>query len=202
MTRSTISQLRDARIVAGLSQSECARQLGLSQSYLSKLEANRVDDVSVARIAAIASLFGLEPSLTLHVAGVPLRDKGHEALLQRFFARLSPAWTVTREASFPTLGDPRWWDALLRRGTHSYLIGVEAETRLRDMQALVRRIHGRASDGGADHVLVVLSDTALNRSLAADLRVALGDTFSTSPRAIMRALAAGLPLPGPGVVLL
>jgi transcriptional regulator with XRE-family HTH domain len=202
LTRATIAQLRDARIVAGLSQEECARQLGLSQSYISKLEVNGFDDLSLIRASELAALFGLEPSLTLHVAGAPLRDKGHEALLGRFMARLAPEWIVTREAPFPTPSDPRWWDALLRLANERYVLGVEAETRLRDMQAQVRRIHGRQRDGGADHVLVILSDSAHNRALAGDFRTALGPEFATQPREILRAMAAGTPLPGSGVILL
>jgi transcriptional regulator with XRE-family HTH domain len=202
LTRATVAQLRDARIVAGLSQHECARQLGVSQSFVSRLEANRHADLTVVRIAELAALLGLEPSLTLHPAGAPLRDKGHEALLARFLARLGTDWTVRREAPFPTPGDPRWWDALLGLARRNYVLGVEAETRLRDMQAQVRRIHGRVKDGGADDVLVILSDSASNRALAGDFRAALGADFATPPRAILRALSEGSPLPGSGLVVL
>src|SRR4029079_8554136 len=103
-----------------------------------------------------------------------------EALIGRFLSRLPPDWAVAREVPFPTHGDPRWWDAHLRLASLRYVIGVEMETRLRDMQSLVRRIHGRVRDGGTDHVLVVLSDTAHNRALVADLRIALGREFAPS----------------------
>src|SRR4051794_33797435 len=169
LARSVAAQLRDARFVAGVSQRECARQLGVSQSFISKFEANGAADPSLVRIAELAALLGLEPSLTLHPAGAPLRDKGHEALIARLTVRLAPNWAVTREAPFPTPGDPRWWDALMQRVGDRYVLGVEFETRLRDMQAEVRRLHGRVRDGGADHVLLVLSDTAHNRAVARDL---------------------------------
>jgi transcriptional regulator with XRE-family HTH domain len=181
ITRSVTTQLRDARIVAGISQRECARQLGLSQSFMSRFEANRIPDLSMVRVAELAALVGLEPSLSLHPAGIPLRDKGHEALIGRLRLRLASTWTVTREAPFPTPGDPRWWDMLLRLDVERYVVGTEAETRVRDMQAQVRRIHGRVKDGGADHVLVLLSDSAHNRALANDFRLALVPEFATSP---------------------
>jgi hypothetical protein len=166
------------------------------------LESGKIDEVSLIRIAEIASLLGLEPSLTLHRVGTPIRDKGHEALIARFRERLGAGWRVTREAEFPSEGDPRSWDLLLRHPTERYLVGVEAETRIRDLQALVRRMRERAREGGATNMLIVLSDSAMNRRLARDLREALGDEFQTPAAQLMSALASVRRLPGSGVVLL
>ena len=47
----------------------------------------------------------------------------------------------------------------------NFRLGVEAETRIRDMQALVRRMRERAQTGGADALLLVLSDSGHNREL-------------------------------------
>jgi hypothetical protein len=81
-------------------------------------------------------------------------------------------------------------------------VGVEAETRVRDVQALTRRVRERERDGGADHVLLVLSDTAHNRRLAAQVREALGERFATSPAAVLAALRAGRPVPGSAVIVM
>ncbi len=147
-------------------------------------------------------MLGLEPSLTLHRIGSPIRDKGHEALIASFRERLGDGWRVVREAEFPAEGDPRSWDLLLRHPTERYLVGVEAETRIRDQQALVRRMRERARDGGADHLLIVLSDSATNRRLVRELRDALGEEFQTSTASILAALSTVARLPGSGVVLL
>jgi hypothetical protein len=165
-------------------------------------EAGKLTDVSIVRIAEIASILGLEPSLTLHRIGTPIRDKGHEALIARFRERLGHGWRVVREAEFPGEGDPRSWDVLLRHPVEHYLIGAEAETRIRDLQALVRRMKERGSQGGVDHLVIALSDTRLNRTLVADLRDALGPDVQTRASAIIGALANVSRLPGSGVVLL
>lgn len=88
---------------------------------------------------------------------------------------------------------------LLRLGAH--IVGVEAETRIRDMQELVRRMRDRARAGGADAILIVLSDSAHNRQLVDQLREALGEDFSTPQPALLQAIRTGTQLPASGVVL-
>jgi hypothetical protein len=148
----------------------------------------------------VASVLGLETSLTLHRIGPAIRDKGHEALIGRLVRMLSPAWHIVREVPFPNPGDPRWWDLLLR--LPGFRLGVEAETRIRDMQELVRRMRERSGDGGADELLLMLSDSAHNRQLVASLRDALGDRFKTPAGEVLPALRAGTPLHGSAVILL
>jgi transcriptional regulator with XRE-family HTH domain len=202
ITRSVIDQLRDARVSEGISQAALAEQLGKTQAYVSMLESGKLSELSLVRLAEIASVLGLEPALALHRIGPPLRDKGHEALIARFRIRISPRWKIVREAPFPGEGDPRFWDLLLRHPTEHYLGGVEAETRVRDLQALVRRMRQRATDGGADDLVIVLSDSATNRGVVGHLREALGEEFATESARILAALAAPARLPGSAVLLL
>ena len=49
-----LAQLREARITEGISQSAIAAQLGVSQASVSMLEAGKLADVSIVRIAEIA----------------------------------------------------------------------------------------------------------------------------------------------------
>ena len=98
-------------------------------------------------------MLGLELAVALHPVGDPVRDKGHQALLNRFRGQLSTGITVRAEVPLPSPGDPRAWDLVLR--LEEVLIGVEAETRVRDLQALVRRIHQRQRDGGVDEIVLV-----------------------------------------------
>lgn len=106
---------------------------------------------------------------------------------------------MTREALLPSDGQ-RSWGVLLRLAT--LLVGVELVTRVRDVQALVRLIRLRERDGGVDHVLLVLSDSAHNRAILGQLTDALGPRFLTPPREILDALRAGRPVPGSGVLLM
>jgi hypothetical protein len=84
----------------------------------------------------------------------------------------------------------------------SYLVGVEAETRIRDVQELVRRLRQRERDGGADEILLVLANSAHNRALVEELRAALGDRYATAPKVLRHCLRAGRRLPGSGVILI
>ena len=82
------------------------------------------------------------------------------------------------------------------------LVGVEAETRVRDIQAFVRRVRGRQLEGGTDTIVIVLAESAHNRRVLPQLLEALGPRYSTSARVLLKALREGKPLAGSGVVLI
>ena len=201
IARRLVTELANARRLAGISQQELGERVGRSQSNISRLERYvDVDRVPVVLVSELASLLGMELSAGLHLLGDAISDKGHQALLRRFRAVLSSAWRVVAEVPLPNPGDRRAWDLLLR--IPAQLVGVEAETRIRDVQRLVRHIHQREKDGGADVIVLVLADTRVNRRLLAELLEALGPAYATPPRRILAALRTGQPLPGSGVVLL
>jgi hypothetical protein len=91
-----------------------------------------VERVPLVLVSEIAALLGLELSAGLHVLGDPIADKGHQALIKRFRAVLGEAWRVVAEVPLPNPGDPRTWDLILR--IPAQIVGVEAETRIRDVQ--------------------------------------------------------------------
>ena len=199
----TLSELIDRRAFLGVSQRTLAHELGWSQAHVWRVEANQVA-VTVVGLSEMASVLGLELSIGVHEIGDPIRDKGQQAVSKRFDGLLSPLWRVTNETLLPLAGDRRSWDKLLRLSgaTPRHLVGVDLETRIRDVQALVRRTRERERDGGVDEILLVLSDSATNRRMVTELREALGPEYSTSPRKLMKALREGSALLGSGVVLL
>lgn len=201
---SLAAQLREARQLAGLSQKTLADALGCSQAEISRRESLDLQDLGIVALAEMAAVLGLDLRASLYPQGQPIRDKGHQALINRLLAMMSPLWHHTAELPFPGPGDPRWWDVVLKLVTNQarQVVGVEAETRIRDHQALVRRVHGRQTQGGTDVVLLLLSDSAANRPLVDDLRGALGPDWATAPRALLAALRSGRPLPSSGVILL
>src|SRR4051794_16147402 len=192
-----VGELITARRTAGISQVAVAQHVGCSQSEISRLERLvSIDDVSLVRVCEIAAVLGLDVSVGLHPNGDQLRDQGHQRLIARFVARLGNGWRAAREVPFPRHGDPRSWDLVLRSAglaatSRHQVVGVEAETRIRDVQALTRRIRERERDGGTDVVVLVLSDSAVNRRLLPELLDALGPSFSISPRALLNALKSG-----------
>jgi transcriptional regulator with XRE-family HTH domain len=204
LLKSIATGLREARQVAGLSQQSLADALGCSQAEISRRESVGLQDLGIVALAEMAAVLGLDLRASLYPQGQPIRDKGHQALINRLLARLSPLWQHTAELPFPGPGDSRWWDLVLKLvASHArQVVGVEAETRIRDHQALVRRMHGRHAQGGTDVVLLLLSDSAANRLLVGDLRIALGPDWAATPRAVLAALRVGRPLPGSGVILL
>jgi hypothetical protein len=157
-----------------------------------------LDRLSFVDVASIAAVLGQELAANLYPAGEPIRDAGHQALIRRFRAVLSPAWRVAAEVLLPTPGDRRAWDLLLRIPTQ--LVGMEAETRLRDIQAFVRRVRQREVEGGADVIVIVLAESAHNRRILPQLLEALGPRYSTRPRGLLKSLREGQPLAGSGVV--
>jgi transcriptional regulator with XRE-family HTH domain len=200
LIRRLVSELRAARMASGVSQRALARELGWSQSEVVRFEQFLYPAASIARLSEAASALGLELSAGLSPRGDGIRDQGQQRAIERFLGEVAHEYRRTREVLLPLPGDRRSWDLLLR--LDDLLIGVEVETRIRDIQALVRRIRERERDGGVDEILVVLSDTAHNRRFVDALRAALGQRYSTSPRFILAALRAGRPVPGSGVLLI
>lgn len=86
--------------------------------------------------------------------------------------------------------------------TPRYLVGVDIESRVWDVQSIVRRTRARERDGQVDRILIVLADTAHNRRVADELRRALGPDYATGARRLLRALRAGERLAGSGVILI
>src|SRR4029078_5629794 len=125
-------------------------------------------------------------------------------LAKRFEAILSPKWRSMSEVLLPGPGELRSWDKLLRLDdpARKQLVAAHLETRIRDIQALVRRTRSRERDGHVDEILLVLSDSATNRQLVSELRETLGAAYRTSPRWLMKGLREGSALVGSGVVLL
>jgi len=197
---SILSQLRTARLTSNLSQAAIAAQLGWSQTRYSLFERN-VREVTVADVSLVASILGLKLTFDVFRIDEGVRDAGSQRLIERFLAMLASVWLQTREAPFPHLGDLRSWDVLIRLG-RDYRVGVEAETRLRDIQELVRRIRQRELHGGADHIIVILSDSQHNRRYVDEFRAALGPNYLTQPGDLLADLRTGRQLPGSGVILL
>ncbi len=165
-----------------------------------RFEQFRYPAASIVRLAEVASVLGLELFAGLSPRGDGIRDRGQQGAIDRFLREVGSGYKWMREVLLPLPGDHRSWDLLLRLG--NFLVGVEVETRIRDIQALVRRIRERERDGGTGEILIVLADTAHNRRFVTELRTALGTRYSTSPRLILAALRTGRPVPGSGVVLI
>ena len=199
----TLGELRIKRVTHNVSLETMAGQLGCATSTAWRRERD-APSATVVGLAEMASVLGYELSIGLHPVGDAVRDRAQLAIGRRVDALFGPAWSVMDEVLLPNPGDRRAWDKLARlRGAEPrHVVGVDIESRIRDVQALVRRTRERERDGGVDAILIVLSDSAANRRLVGHLRESLGPAYATSPRLILAALRQGRPLPGSGVVLI
>jgi hypothetical protein len=83
----------------------------------------------------------------------------------------------------------RAWDAGLTRG--ALRIGVDAETRLRDAQAVDRRVVLKLRDSGWDRAIPLVASTRSNRIALRETGEHLRANYPIPPAAALRALAAG-----------
>jgi len=137
--------LREARFQAGLSQRELGATIGLPHSALSRIERGEAREVPYRTLVRVAGQLGMDIPLRAYPRGDPILDQAQLALLRRLRMRLAPGLGWRLEVTLDIPGDLRAWDAVvIGRGWH---LPVEAETRIRDLQALLRRLALKQRDG-------------------------------------------------------
>lgn len=144
-------------------------------------------------------VLGLELRFSAFPVASPLRDAGHVKLVRRVLDEVREPLTYRTDAPFPNAGDMRAWDILLRRERQR--VAIEAETRLHDLQELVRRVHTKRRDGMVDGLVLVVAASRRNRELLPVLVSLLPDYPVMTRVQLLRALNAGT-LPPDGIVLL
>ena len=90
-----------------------------------------------------------------------MRDAGQLAIFARLRPQLPPVLRDRSEVPLPIPGDRRAWDHVI--DGPGWTLPVEAESRLRDVQALNRRVALKVRDGGFDRVILLVADTRHNR---------------------------------------
>jgi transcriptional regulator with XRE-family HTH domain len=192
-------EARRLRVAAGLGQAELSRSVGVSRGWLHRFELGRLRTLDLRRATVLFAYLGHKLVAKPHPTGDPLRDAGQVRLLDRFDARLPPIWRRRRESVMPIPGDLRAWDELL---TGPASIGVEAETRPSDLQAIERRMGAKQRDSHVNRMILLVADTDANRAM---VRVHIGplrQTFPLATRATLAALAAGRDPGANGLVIL
>lgn len=131
---------------------------------------------------------GCELAIRAHPAGEPIRDRAHLDLLRRFRATIGPGWTWRTEVPIAPARDRRAWDAVI--SSSGVRVGIEAETRLRDLQAVERRVSLKRRDSGLGFAVLVVSDTRNNRRVVRDYADLLAGAFPTAAVDAVLALRA------------
>jgi transcriptional regulator with XRE-family HTH domain len=192
--------LREARLRAGLRQVDVALAVGTSDTRVGVIEAGKLTSVPLLDVARHAAAVGLRLHARFYPAGPPIRDAAQVALLDRFRGRLSGDWLIKLEAPLPIQGDQRAWDMLL--GAGRLTIGIEAVTRLRDVQAQVRQAQLKRSDAAVGRLVLLIAATHANRRALSAAEVLMRADFTIGTRAALTALAAGRDPGGDALVLL
>jgi transcriptional regulator with XRE-family HTH domain len=193
-------ELRAARLQAGVSQRAVGEAAGCSGAEISRLERGASAWLSVETIFTVAAVLGLEASLKVYPGGSPIRDAAHLALLDRLRQVLHPTLAWRTEVPLPISGDLRAWDAAVTGP--GWRIGVDAETRIRDVQAFERRLALKQRDAGGIDVVLLLAGTRSNRAALAAARTALRGLLPYDTTDVLAALRAGERPPGSGIVVL
>ena len=193
-------EIREARVEHDLSQATAARAAGLAKSSWSRLERGIARNVAYADLGRAAAAVGLLLKAQLYPDGEPVRDKAQLDLLERLRSRISDILGWGTEVPFPNPGDRRAWDAMVRIGL--VRVGVEAETRGRDSQALQRKLALKRRDGNVDHVILLMSDTRHNRSFLRAAGIGFHQAFPVPGRVALARLAAGEDPGGSSIILL
>jgi transcriptional regulator with XRE-family HTH domain len=193
-------EFRQARLQAGLTLDQLGEAVGLSASEMSRIELGQASYVPYTRLALIAAALGLDLPLRAFPAGEPIRDAAQLALLAKLRGLLPAGVRWRTEVPLPIPGDLRAWDAVIEgRG---WQVPVEAETRLRDMQALSRRLGLKQRDDRHEVLILLVGDTRHNRHVLKLAGPDLVGSFPTPGRAVMGALRNGERPTASGIVLL
>ena len=182
-------ELRECRLLAGISQAEHARVVGVHQTTIGRIERGELPSVSLQVLAECFAVLGHEFGARAFASGSPIRDAAHVDLLTRFRGRVSDSWHWSYEVPIGGAGDPRAWDAVISEGATR--VPVEAETWLRDVQALLRRLDGKLQDAGGRHLVLVVADTRSNRDVVRAAGEIFRSAFPVSAAAALTALRDG-----------
>lgn len=193
-------ELREARLGTGLTQRDVGDAAGISHAEASRIERGLSTRVPYETLVIMSAVPGLDVSVRAFPAGEPVRDAAQIALLARLRLLIAPTLRWRTEVPLSIPGDRRAWDAVIEgRG---WRVPVEAETRLRDVQALSRRIALKQRDDQSEVVVLLVADTRHNRHV---LRLAGPDLVATFPargRSVLAALSDGRQPSGSGIVLI
>ena len=194
--------IREARLTADLAQEVVGRAIGLSGSQVSRIERARVSSLSWVVAGKLAGAVGLDLSLRLYPGPARIRDAAQLALLERAVSCFGPGWRWRYEVPLAATTDQRAWDAAARHETTGASFVLDAETRLRDAQSLLRRETLKRRDSGDPRLILLLADTRANNLALRDAADVFVAELPIDSRTATQALAMGLDPGGDALVLL
>lgn len=193
-------EFHDARIGSGLSQEAVGRAIDRSDAWVSWTESGRNESLSIVDATSMLACVGLDLSVRAYPAGRGLRDEAQLALIARFRSLVAEHWQWRTEVPIPLPGDQRAWDVGLDAPGLS--IGVDAETRLRDIQAIDRRVMLKLRDSSVTRAIILVASTRGNRATLREYAGSLSANYPIAPHRALDALRRGRDPGGNAVVML
>ena len=194
-------EFRERRLASNLSQNEVASSARMARNRYGRIENGRCPYMTLAELNSIAAVLGLALSIRVYPAGLALRDAGHARKLTGFLDWVAPPLTYRTEVPLPIVEgreERRAWDSMLF--VDQRRCAVELEMRLRDVQAVLRRMDLKRRDDPTESFILLVADTRRNRRVLAEFDGLFRDLPRLRPTDVRVTLTGGR-LPPTGVLL-
>jgi hypothetical protein len=195
-----VREFHEARLGASVSQKLISHAMNRSDAWVSWTESGANASLSIVDASRLLTCVGLELSVRAYPAGRGIRDEAQLALIGRLRSLVLPHWDWRTEVPIPMPGDLRAWDIVLRGP--AVTIGVEAESRLRDIQAVDRRVMLKLRDSGLDRVVILVAGTRTNRTVLRAVGDSVRSNYPIPSRQALDALIRGRDPGGNAIVAL
>ena len=188
------------RVHRGKTQRELARDAGVSDSALSRIERGKLDAVTVGTLHRVSLALDVRLDLLVQWHGGDLarllnrrHSLLHESVARWFAAR--PGWVVVPEVSFSEWGERGVIDLLAWHESTAALLVIELKTEIVDVQELIGSVDRkrRLAVGVAARrdwrvrttsVWVVVAESRVNRRRIAAHRTLLRNAFPSDGRTV------------------
>ena len=190
--------LKAARVKRRMRQRDVARQAGVSDSLVSRIEHGDLDRLSLRALRAVAAKLGVSLEIVPRSAGGTMNrvaNARHAALGECVAAWIGdqPGWIVLAEVSFSIYGERGIVDLLAWHEASRSAVLIELKTAIVDVNELMGTLDRKRRLGpqiAADHGLrartvcawLVVDDSSTNRRRVADHRVLLTSTLPRDGR--------------------
>lgn len=143
--RAIASAVADLRRAIGWSQAELGKRAGFSQSFVSLVENNRIDDLTLSGATRLLEAMGarLEVVITTPFLGdrARQRDPVHAKCSSYVATRLQRSgWLTATEVEVGGDRSRGWIDVLAYHPHHRLLLVIELKTEIRDIGAIERSL--------------------------------------------------------------
>jgi transcriptional regulator with XRE-family HTH domain len=197
------SEVRQARLTAGLSQEEVGRRVRASGDKVGRVERATARSLSIADAYDIGAVVGLDVAAKVYASGAAVRDAAQARHLQELARSVGQPLRCRFDVALPQRSglptDFRAWDVILYGSNER--TSIEFEARLNDVQATLRRHNLKRRDDPVDHFVLALADTRHNRRIVNEFAELFADLPRLPTAEFLRTLKAGRH-PPTGLVLL